>query len=376
MRGSAPTPIPERGFTIEKLADGVYAVVRHEPPGLATHANNVIIVNDADVMVVDTSQSPALTREVLAALRTITRKPVRYVINTHWHDDHYIGDQVYRDAYPDVDIIAHARTLRDLPAEAAANRTEMARALPGMVGRIAGALETGISLAGTPITDEERSAYHSDVEWAERYVREVPAAPIVLPTIGVSDRLTLHRGARIIDIRSLGAGHSQADLIVHLPIERILIAGDLVIWPVPLAGVKSSITGWAAALERIRALQPAIIVPGHGPVMRRRHLRAVDARVVRFAGQTGRRRRRQGRIAGDRAHEHQAGRLARPLRGGVAPAGVPVRLLRERPRCRGGLPEAAEKRAGGVDGGYGGHGVHTEPRGARRPHGEERLEKR
>ena len=268
MRGSCADPTPERGFTIEKLADGVYAVVRHEPPGLATHANNVIIVNDVDVMVVDTSQSPALTREVLAALRTITRKPVRYVINTHWHDDHYIGNQVYRDAYPDVDIIAHARTLRELPAEAAANRTEMARALPGMVGRIAGALETGISLAGTPITEEERRAYHSDVEWAERYVREVPAAPIVLPTIGVSDRLTLHRGARIIDIRSLGAGHSQADLIVHLPIERILIAGDLVIRPVPLAGVKSSITGWAAALERIRALQPAIIVPGHGPVMR------------------------------------------------------------------------------------------------------------
>ena len=86
---------PDRGFTIDKLADGIYAVVRREPPGLATHANNVFIVNDEDVMVVDTSQSPEQTRQVLAALRKITSKPVRYVINTHWHDDHYVGDEVY-----------------------------------------------------------------------------------------------------------------------------------------------------------------------------------------------------------------------------------------------------------------------------------------
>ena len=95
-----PPQAATRGFTIETLADGVYAVVRREPAGLATHANNVFIVNDEDVMVVDTSQSLALTREVLAELQKSPSKPVRYVINTHWHDDHYIGDQVYRDAFP------------------------------------------------------------------------------------------------------------------------------------------------------------------------------------------------------------------------------------------------------------------------------------
>jgi len=127
---------PDRGFTIDKLADGVYAVIRREPPGLATHANNVFIVNDEDVMVVDTSQSPALTREVLAVLRTITSKPVRYVINTHWHDDHYIGDQVYREAFPDVDIVAHAQTFRDLPVEGARNRAQMINGLPSMIAQL------------------------------------------------------------------------------------------------------------------------------------------------------------------------------------------------------------------------------------------------
>ena len=266
---TAQPPQPAtRGFTVETLADGIYAVVRREPAGLATHANNVFIVNDEDVMVVDTSQSPALTREVLAELRKITSKPVRYVINTHWHDDHYIGDLVYRDAFPDVDIVAHGRTLRDLPVEGAENRAQMIKGLPAMIGKLRKALDQGKNLTGAAMTDEERAAYTSDVEWAERYVREVPGVPVILPTIGVTDRLTLRRGARIIDIRSVGSGHSRADLIVHLPTERIVIAGDLVIWPVPIAGLKSSITGWADALERIRALQPAIIVPGHGPIMR------------------------------------------------------------------------------------------------------------
>jgi cyclase len=258
----------DRGFTIDKLADGVYAVVRREPPGLATHANNVFIVNDEDVMVVDTSQSPEQTRQVLAALRKITSKPVRYVINTHWHDDHYLGDEVYCDAYPDVDIVAHASTARELSDDGGPNRARMVQALPAMIGRLRNAADTGIDLAGAAITEEERTAYASDVEWAEHYVKEVPGASIVSPTIAVSDRLTLRRGARIIDVRAIGAGHSQGDLIVHLPTEGIVIAGDLVTAPVPLVGAKSSLTGWVAALEQIRSLQPAVIVPGHGPIMR------------------------------------------------------------------------------------------------------------
>ena len=277
---------PARKFTIEKLADGIYAVIRREPPGLSTHANNVFIVNTDDVMVVDTSQSVALTREVLAELRKITPKPVRYVINTHWHDDHYIGDQVYREAFPDVDIVAHAQTFRDLPAEGARNRAQMINGLPSMIAQLEDALGTGKHLTGAEITDEERAAYASDLEWAERYLKEVPDVPIITPTIGVSDHLTLRRGARVIDIRSVGAGHSQADLIVHLPVEKIVIAGDLVIWPVPLAGLKSSIKGWSAALERIRALEPSVIVPGHGPVMRDdSHLRMMGEMFSALSGQ-------------------------------------------------------------------------------------------
>lgn len=76
-------------------------------------ANNVFIINDNDVVVVDANGAPGITREVVAALRKITSKPVRYVINTHWHDDHIRGNKVYRDAFPGVEFIGED-SLRDV----------------------------------------------------------------------------------------------------------------------------------------------------------------------------------------------------------------------------------------------------------------------
>lgn len=261
-------PPGNRGFDVEKLADGVYAVVRREPAGLAVHANNLVVVNSDHVVVVDTSQSTSLTRDVIAAIRALTPLPVRFVVNTHWHDDHYIGNQAYRDAFPAVKFIGHAVILEELPADGANNRRQMVEAIPPMVARLRDLVARKKNMAGADMTDEERTAYESDIEWAERYVREVPAVPLITPDIPVRDRYVLDAGGRTIEIESFGPGHSQADLVVRLPKEHIVAAGDLVIWPIPLAGLKSSIRNWPAALERIVALKPAVIVPGHGPLMR------------------------------------------------------------------------------------------------------------
>ncbi|MBK9708318.1 MAG: MBL fold metallo-hydrolase [Acidobacteria bacterium] len=103
----------------------------------------------------------------------------------------------------------------------------------------------------------------------ELVLSEGSKAPAILPTISITERLTLHRGKRIIDIRYLGSGHTAGDLVIHLPNEGILITGDLVVWPVPLVGnPQSRIGDWASTIEKMLALRPAIIVPGHGPVMR------------------------------------------------------------------------------------------------------------
>ena len=84
-------------FELMKLADGVHAAIFTPLPGANVDGTAVIVINDADVLVVDTQNSPSAARAVIAAIRTLTDKPVRYVVNTHWHGDHHFGNQVYEE---------------------------------------------------------------------------------------------------------------------------------------------------------------------------------------------------------------------------------------------------------------------------------------
>lgn len=118
------------------------------------------------------------------------------------------------------------------------------------------------------MSEEERTAYQSDVTLVKRYLAEVKDTPIILPTITIDERWTLHRGDRTIDVRYLGRAHTSGDIVVHLPKEGILITGDTVISPVPLVGSdQSHVADWGPTLEKLRALKATTIVPGHGPVL-------------------------------------------------------------------------------------------------------------
>ena len=258
-------------FELVKLAEGVYAATRTEPPGLTVNGNSVFIINEEDVVVVDTTLTPGTAREELAALRRLTDKPVRYVVNTHWHDDHIMGNVAYRDAFPAAEFIAHVNTRDYLPTTGLANR-KLAMSeggYPGFIGALKRRLEKNESVFGGPLDDEERATLASDIKIAERYMAENPTAAVVLPTVTLRDRLTLHRGTRVIDILHLGRGHTSGDIVVHLPAEGIIITGDLVIHPVPYVGNPQSHPGeWGRTLERLLALKHTLIVPGHGPVLR------------------------------------------------------------------------------------------------------------
>lgn len=258
-------------FEMVKVAEGVYAAIRKEPPGLTVNANVVFIINADDVVVVDTTLTPGTAKEVLAALRKLTNKPVRYVVNTHWHDDHIMGNQVYAEAFPGVEFIAHANTRDYLPTTGLANRKQAMseQGYPQFIAFLKNRLEKGEGISGRPMSEEERATYASDLQIAERYMAENPGVRIVVPNVTVEDRLTLHRGERIIDIRHPGRGHTSGDIVVHLPKEGILITGDLVVWPVPYVGSPQSHPGdWSATLDKLVALRPTAIIPGHGPVLR------------------------------------------------------------------------------------------------------------
>ncbi|QJR13479.1 MBL fold metallo-hydrolase [Usitatibacter palustris] len=259
--------VANAGFKLETVAPGVIASIRTEPPGIMFEANVVFIVNDEDVVVVDANGTPTAAKESIAALRSITTKPVRYLVNTHWHTDHVTGNATWREAYPGLEIVAHATARADMAGTGEANRKSYLEAAPVLARRLRNMLEVRKNFAGESMTDEEVAGFTSDAELIERFATEAPGTPMVLPTLGIEERMTLTRGARTIDIRHLGPGHSRADLIVHLPVEGIVISGDLIVSPVPLVGSTSLPSQYAATLEKLIALRPKAIVPGHGPVL-------------------------------------------------------------------------------------------------------------
>lgn len=262
------TAIGQRSFDVQKVADGIYAVIRREPPSFWFNANNVFIVGKRGVIVVDSNLTSEYTREVLTALREITDKPVTHVINTHWHEDHILGNRVYREAFPNVKFVGHRSTLKDLPEIGGANRKGSLQNGRGFVGTLEANLERGVSFAGGPITDEERVAYASDIKFVTSYLPEAANAQIILPDVLVDDRLVIEQDGRKVEVLFFGRAHTGADLVVNLPSEKIAITGDLLVYPVPLMGSTSYPLEYAATLGRLKGLGPRIYIPGHGPVMK------------------------------------------------------------------------------------------------------------
>lgn len=255
-------------FEVQKIAKDIYAVIRKEPPSLWFNPNTVFIIGKKDVIVVDSNISSEYTKAVLAELKKLTDKPVRYVINTHWHEDHIIGNHVYRDAFPNVEFIGHKSTLTDLPTIGAGNRKGSVENGKGFVSLLKTQLEKAEDLAGQKMTEEERLGYSSDIKLIESYLAEAANFQIILPTITVDDRLELNDGKRKIEILFLGRAHTGADLVVYLPKEKIAACGDLIVLPVPLIGSTSYPLEYGATLENLLKLNAQIIIPGHGAVQR------------------------------------------------------------------------------------------------------------
>jgi cyclase len=256
-------------YEVQKLAEGVHAFVWSDPLADPIESNALIVINDEDVLVVDSSLFPSSARLVIGEIRKFTPKPVRYVVNTHWHDDHVLGNLAYREAFPAVEFIAHANTRKDIAEQVYAVQPEIIERYRGDLVKIRRALETGKTSKGETVTDERRKLFESYIPLLERYLAEigpVNARPI-LPDLLLEDRLTLQRGARTIEIRHLGRGNTRGDVVVWLPQEKILAAGDLVVNPIPF-GIGSYYREWITTLGALREIPAQTIFLSHGPVQR------------------------------------------------------------------------------------------------------------
>lgn len=257
------------GFSVTRLRDNVFAVVRTDPPGFAVESNAGFVECADHVVVIDAQSNDATTTGVLSEIRLRTHKPVRYLINTHWHDDHIVGNRIYRDAFPSMQIVGHAASLDYLPTQGKKNREQFHQAIPDVLASFRKLLETGKTRSGKPLSDEQRRSLESDIRLGEGYATVPNDFVALLPDIAVKDKYSIRDAGCAIDVLALGNAHTTGDLVVHLPRHGIVFVGDMVGWPVPLVGLdQSRVREWGGTLTRVRDLNASVVIPGHGPVMR------------------------------------------------------------------------------------------------------------
>ena len=255
---------------IRPLKPDLYVLERPDPLRQPVEPNALVIVNEADVVVVDAGGVPRSAENAIRLIRGITNKPVSAVVNTHWHGDHVLGNQVYRREFPNVRIIAHVNTYRDITGTPMQYIGRQERQFTDFIAQLEKLVAQGTA------APRQRQLL-SDVRLARDENRKVTLTP---PTLSFTDELILHRGTREIHIRHLGRGNTEGDAIVWLPRERVLASGDLVVLPIPY-GFGSFPKQWIETLEKLAAYDFELLVPGHGAVQTdREHIRLVQAMLA------------------------------------------------------------------------------------------------
>jgi glyoxylase-like metal-dependent hydrolase (beta-lactamase superfamily II) len=244
-----------------KVADGVYAAVA--APAYKVNCNTAIIENDDGVMIVDTHSKPSAARVIVEKLRDITRKPVRYVVNTHFHWDHWHGNEVYPATYPDAEIVTNQITREAMVMKGLKRIQDHVRQVPGEITKLKADLQ-----AASP---SQRTKLEADLRLAEAYLTEVKALKPALPTIAFEQTMKLYRRDREIHLLHLGRAHTAGDVFVYLPREKVVITGDAMIGWTPFMG-DGYPEEWAATLDRLAQLDFTHIIMGHGNVTGREWL--------------------------------------------------------------------------------------------------------
>ena len=267
----AANPSGEKLFDLNEIARGVY--VARARPQLLVNSNACVIVSDDDVMVVDTHSKPSAARALIAQIREVTPKPVRYVVNTHFHFDHAQGNHAYPAAFPGGVRILASQATRDLLLELGQKRLQASvENVPQQIERLRRALEN----AGDEPT---RAQLRALIAQGEAYRKEMRDVPIDLPEVTFSDRMAVHAKGREIHLLLLGRAHTAGDVVVYLPKEKVVATGDMAHGFLPYMG-DSFPTEWPATLGKLRALDFSRVAPGHGPAQEGKKLVASFARYI------------------------------------------------------------------------------------------------
>ena len=241
-------------FEMRKIADGVHVAVA--APAYKVNCNTAIIESDDGVMVVDTHSKPSAARVIVQELRALTARPVRYVVNTHFHWDHWHGNEVYPAAYPNAEIVTNQITREAMVKKGLKRIQDHVRQMPAEIAKLRADLAAAT-------TSEQRATLQHDLTLAEAYQAEVGALKPALPTMAFERTMTLYRRDREIHLLYLGRAHTEGDVFVYLPKEKVVITGDAVIGWTPFMG-DGYPEDWVGTLDRLAELDWTHLVMGHG----------------------------------------------------------------------------------------------------------------
>ncbi|HJS84754.1 MAG TPA: MBL fold metallo-hydrolase [Acetobacteraceae bacterium] len=219
MSGFASTKdLADKQISFEELGPGLYGYTAEGDP------NSGVVVGDDSVLVVDAQATPAMARDVIARIRTVTDKPIKHVVLSHYHAVRVLGASAYAGA----EIIA----------------SDVTREL---------------------IVERGQQDMDSEIGRFPRLFRGKESIPgLTWPTLTFHKRMTLWLGQREAQVIHIGRSHTAGDTVVWLPKERVLFAGDTVEFgATPYCG-DAHFADWPGTLDAIRALKPERLVPGRG----------------------------------------------------------------------------------------------------------------
>src|SRR5687768_5467195 len=207
-------------FEIQKVTDGVYVALAR--PAALINSNAAIFENANDLVVMDTHSKPSAAASLIAQIRKeITPKPVRYVVNSHFHWDHMQGNTAYRHSFPRADFVATTATRQLM------NQEGMAR-VKASLAELPAAIEQNRQNLAKAKTAQEKSFYQKLVAEQEAYQKEVAKLSLELPTVTVDKTMILHDKAHSLHFAFCGRAHTAGDVVIFCPEKRVVATGDMI----------------------------------------------------------------------------------------------------------------------------------------------------
>jgi cyclase len=242
-------------FELTRLADGVYAAI--ELQGGAAYSNAGIIDLGDQTLIFDTFDAPEAAQDLKTAAEHLTGRPAACIVNSHWHGDHWSGNQVFAGAA----IIATHKTLEEM--RPLAKQIEAMRHDPS-------------DLENTIRQNQERLESETDERWRAylesstirlRYTLDtLSTLAVCLPNVTFDTRLVFHGTRRTAELLTWGVGHTCSDCFLVLPEEHIAFAGDLGFFQCQPFMPSGEPPAWVAQLEKMEQSDIETFIPGHGPV--------------------------------------------------------------------------------------------------------------